>query len=131
VTILVGLAITLVLGGVAMIAAAIVAVRRVAAPADLAALVPSVARLLLGLLRDQSMPLRVRARILIAAAYNVQPINLIPDFVPVIGFADNMIVTVWALRSTIRSAGHEVVAKNWNGSPSGLALLYRLAGLEE
>lgn len=130
-TILVGLATAALAACVAVIAGAMVAVRRGAAPADLAALLPNVARLLLRLLRDRSIPLRVRARILIAVAYNVQPINLIPDFVPVIGFADNLIVTGWALRSTVRRAGREVVVRNWTGTHAGLSMVFRLAGLEE
>jgi uncharacterized membrane protein YkvA (DUF1232 family) len=130
-TILVGLAIAAATACVAVFAGAMVAVRRGAAPADLVGLLPSVARLLVRLLRDRSIPLRVRARILIAVAYNVQPINLIPDFVPVIGFADNVIVTGWALRSTIRRAGREVVVRNWSGTHAGLSMVFRLAGLEE
>ena len=83
------------------------------------------------LLRDQSIPLCIGARILIAVAYNVQPINLIPDFVPVIGLADNVIVTAWALRSTGQRVGREGVAKHWSGSPAGLATVFRLARLQE
>lgn len=130
-TILVGLATAAVAACVVVIAGATFAVRRGAAPADLAALLPSVARLLLRLLRDRSIPLRVRARILIAVAYNVQPINLIPDFVPVIGFADNLIVTGWALRSTVRRAGRDAVVRNWSGTQAGLGMVFRLAGLHE
>ena len=126
-----GLAITLVAGCVAMAAGAAVAIRRGAAPPELPAFIPSVARLLLRLLLDRSIPLRVRARILVAVAYNAQPINLIPDFVPVIGFADNVIVTAWALRSTARRVGREVVVKHWSGSQAGLAMVLRLAGLQE
>jgi uncharacterized membrane protein YkvA (DUF1232 family) len=131
VTILVGVVATLATACVVMTAAAMVAVRRGAEPSDVAAFIPGVARLLFRLLRDRSIPLRIRARILIAVAYNAQPINLIPDFVPVIGFADNVIVTAWALRSTVRGVGREVVADNWSGSPAGLVMVFRLAGLEE
>lgn len=128
---LVGLATAAAAACVALIVGAMIAVRRGAAPADLAALLPGVARLLVRLLRDRSIPLRVRARILVAVAYNIQPINLIPDFVPVIGFADNVVVTAWALRSTVRGAGGEVVVRHWSGSPAGLEMVFRLAGLKE
>lgn len=130
-TILVGLVITLAAGCAAVTAAAVVAVRRGAAPAELAALVPNVARLMLRLMRDRSIPLRVRARILIAVAHNAQPINVIPDFVPVVGFADNVVVTAWAIRSTVKRVGREVVAEYWTGSQAGLAMVFRLSGLEE
>ena len=129
-TILVGLGTAAAAACVAVIVGVVAATRRGAEPSELAALLPGVARLFLRLLRDPSIPLRVRARILIAVAYNIQPINLIPDFVPVIGFADNVIVTGWALRSTVRKAGREVVVRNWTGTEAGLWMVFRLAGLE-
>jgi uncharacterized membrane protein YkvA (DUF1232 family) len=41
--------------------------------------------------------------------YNVQPINLIPDFIPVIGFADNAVVLLWALHGTVRAVGFKAL----------------------
>jgi uncharacterized membrane protein YkvA (DUF1232 family) len=92
-------------------------------------LVPDLARLLTRLARDRTIPRRVRARILIAIAYNVQPINLIPDFIPVIGLLDNVAVTTWAIRSTIKHAGGDTITRHWPGTPQGLATLNRLARL--
>ena len=92
-------------------------------------LIPDLARLLTRLARDRTIPLRVRARILVAIAYNVQPINLIPDFIPVIGLLDNLAVTVWAIRSTVKHAGTDAIIRHWPGTPEGLALLFRAARL--
>jgi len=92
-------------------------------------LIPDLARLLTRLARDRTIPLRVRARILIAILYNVQPINLIPDFIPVIGLLDNLVITLWAIRSTVRHAGADALTRHWPGSPAGLALLFRAARL--
>ena len=128
--ILIGFASALGLAVLVMAVAVIRAVRRGEALADLGRLVPSLARLLVRLSHDRTIPLRVRARIFVAIAYNVQPINLIPDFVPVIGMVDNVIVIVWALRSTVRRAGSEAIVRHWTGTPEGLATLFRLAGLE-
>jgi uncharacterized membrane protein YkvA (DUF1232 family) len=68
-------------------------------------------------------------RLLVALVYNVQPVNVIPDFVPVIGFADNVVVTAWALRSAIRKSGPAVLVGNWSGSRSSFALVCRLCQL--
>ena len=114
-----------------LVAATVRAVRRGANLADIGRLVPEVARLLGRLSIDRAIPLRVRGRIFIAVAYNVQPINLIPDFVPIIGLADNALVILWAVRGTVRGAGHEAIVRHWTGTPAGLAMLLRFAGCGE
>jgi uncharacterized membrane protein YkvA (DUF1232 family) len=128
---LIGFGTALALLGALVVVGAIHAVRRGEALGDLAQLVPSLARLLVRLSRDRSLPLRVRARIYLAIAYNVQPINLIPDFVPVVGMVDNVVVILWALHGTVRAAGRDAIVRNWTGTPQGLATLFRLARLEE
>ena len=75
------------------------------------------------------MPFGVRWRIALALLYNAQPFNLIPDFIPVIGFADNVVVTTWALRGAVRRAGPDSVARHWRGSRTELELLYRVGRL--
>jgi uncharacterized membrane protein YkvA (DUF1232 family) len=95
----------------------------------LVAMLPDVVRLLRRLVADPTTARGVRWRLLVALVYNVQPINLIPDFIPVIGLVDNVVVICWALRSAIRSAGSEAVERHWSGTPEELALLYRLGRL--
>lgn len=95
----------------------------------LVGLVPDTLRLLRGLARDPAVPRGVRWRLGVALAYNVQPFNVIPDFVPVIGFADNVVVIMWALRAAIRVAGPGAVLSHWPGSTAELALLFRVARL--
>ena len=58
--------------------------------------------------------------------YLASPIDLIPDFVPVVGFADDVIVVGLVLRSVIRRAGVENVESHWSGTPAGLATLLRV-----
>jgi uncharacterized membrane protein YkvA (DUF1232 family) len=97
---------------------------------DVLRLIPDLARLLARIARDRTIPRTVRLRILVAVAYNVQPLNLIPDFVPVIGLVDNVVVTLWAVRSTVKHAGRDAVVRHWSGTPEGLALLMRFARVE-
>ena len=97
---------------------------------DLARLVPDLARLMTRLSRDRTLPWSVRARVLVAIGYNVQPINLIPDFVPVVGLLDNLVVTVWALRSTVKHAGLDAISRHWPGTPQGLAFFLRAARID-
>ena len=99
-------------------------------PADLLRVYPDLVRLLVSLSRDRRVGRAVRWRLLVALVYNAQPFNLIPDFIPVIGFADNVVVTAWAVRSAIRRAGPAVVLSNWSGSRAGFALVCRLCRLK-
>jgi uncharacterized membrane protein YkvA (DUF1232 family) len=91
--------------------------------------IPNVLRLLRGLYRDAQVPRAVRVRVWIAIAYNIQPFNIIPDFVPVIGFADNVLITAWALRSAVQKAGADAVTRHWPGTAEEFALLVRLTRL--
>ena len=128
---LIGFGSALALIGLLLVIGAVHAVRRGEALRDIAMLVPSLARLLARLARDRTLPLRVRARIYVAIAYNIQPINLIPDFVPVVGMVDNVLVILWALHGTVRASGREAIVRNWPGTPESLAAFFRLARFEE
>ncbi|MFL5260789.1 MAG: YkvA family protein, partial [Anaeromyxobacteraceae bacterium] len=57
------------------------------------------------------------------------PFDLIPDFIPVLGYADDAILAVLVLRSVVRRAGPAAIRRNWPGSEDGLAALARAAGL--
>jgi uncharacterized membrane protein YkvA (DUF1232 family) len=93
---------------------------------ELVRVFPASLRLAGALYRDPTLPGSVRWRLRIAVIYNIQPINLIPDVVPVIGFADNIAVLAWGLRSAVRIAGSDAVGRHWSGSPESLAALYRV-----
>lgn len=57
------------------------------------------------------------------------PFDLIPDFIPVIGYADDAIIVAAVLRSVVRRAGADAVRRHWPGTQDGLAALWRAAGL--
>lgn len=63
----------------------------------------------------------MRRRLRIALLYNLHPINLIPDVIPVIGVADNVAVLAWALRSVMSLARPDVVGCHWRSSPESLS----------
>ena len=96
---------------------------------DTAKLMPDLFRLVRDLARDRSIPRRVRARLWFLLAWMASPIDAIPDVIPVIGFADDIILAYLVLRSVARAAGNEKLAHHWRGSPDGLAALERLLGI--
>ena len=96
---------------------------------ELLRLVPDVIRLFRGLAVDSSLPKGVRVRIALLTAYLLLPFDLVPDFIPVVGYADDALVVVWALRSVVRVAGPEALERHWPGTGDGLEALKRLAGI--
>jgi len=92
-------------------------------------LLPDVVRLVRRLAADRSLPRGVRVRLWALLVYLLSPLDLVPDFLPVIGYADDVVVVAWALRSVVRRAGPEALARHWPGQPAGLAVVSRLAGI--
>ena len=82
-----------------------------------------------GLATDPDVPRGVRVRMGLLVGYLLMPIDLVPDFVPVVGYADDAIVVVWALRSVVRAAGPDALDRHWSGTPAGLRAVKRLAGV--
>ena len=93
-------------------------------------LLPDVLRLLRRLAGDRSVPRAARARLWLLLGYLAVPIDLVPDFVPVLGYADDAIIISLVLRSVLRHAGAPVVRRHWPGTDDGLGALGRLTGLQ-
>jgi uncharacterized membrane protein YkvA (DUF1232 family) len=93
-------------------------------------LLPDVVRLIKRLAADPDTSRGVRIRLALLLGYLALPIDLIPDFVPVLGYADDAIIVAIVLRSATRSAGLEALAKHWPGTPEGLTALKHLCRLD-
>jgi uncharacterized membrane protein YkvA (DUF1232 family) len=96
---------------------------------DALRLLPDLVRLLRRLAGDPSLPRGVRVRLWLLLGYLALPLDLVPDFIPVIGYADDAVVVAVALRSVTRHAGPEALDRHWPGTADGLAAVRRLAGL--
>ena len=93
--------------------------------AEAVRLLPDLLRLLRRLAADSKLPRGVRARIVLLMVYLALPIDLIPDFLPVVGYADDAIIVAFVLRSVVRRAGIEAVRAHWPGTENGFAALAR------
>ena len=91
-------------------------------------LVPDVVRLLRRLAADPTLPRGVRWRLWLLLGYLLVPIDLVPDFLPVIGYADDAVLIALVLRSVTRAAGPDALDRHWPGTPEGLAAVRRLVG---
>lgn len=92
-------------------------------------LLPDLIRLIKRLATDPDTPRGVRIRLALLLVYLAMPIDLIPDFVPVLGYADDAIIVALVLRSATRRAGPDALARHWPGTPEGLTALKRLCRL--
>lgn len=92
-------------------------------------LLPDTLRLLRRLAADRTLPRGVRVRLWLLFVYLAMPVDIIPDFIPIVGYADDAIIVCWVLRSVVRRAGADAVRRNWPGTEDGLAVLWRVAGL--
>ena len=92
---------------------------------DLAAILPACATTLWRLRRDPQVPFRAKAVLLIAGLWVISPIDLIPEFLPVIGPLDDIVVVALALRYAARRVPRQVFEEAWSADPR---LLDRLLG---
>jgi uncharacterized membrane protein YkvA (DUF1232 family) len=122
-TLLFGIAIVLVLY-VALVIGLIVSGRSLAAK-ELATLLPNLIRLFKDLAKDPRVPRRAKVVLGVAAIWLLSPIDLLPEFLPVIGPLDDAVVAALALRYLIRRAGPEVVREHWRGDPTTLDTILR------
>lgn len=98
--------------------------RALAAP--LLHLPPDVLRLSRALLAEPRTPRSVKIALGALAAYLVSPIDVVPDFMPLVGSLDDVIVAGLVLGWVGRRIGREAIEANWSGTPQGLAWLLRL-----
>jgi uncharacterized membrane protein YkvA (DUF1232 family) len=124
-----GLLIGLVVTYLALLAALLVARPKGNLLGEAVRLLPDLLRLLRRVGSDPAVPRGVRVRLWLLLAYLAMPFDLVPDFVPVLGYADDAIVASLVLRSVVRRTGAPLIRRYWAGTDDGFAALARLTGL--
>ncbi len=89
---------------------------------------PQLAKLVVRLSGDPRIPVRVKRVAFALAVYAVLPVDLVPDFIPVVGLVDDLLAVAVALAVLISSAPGEVIAEHWDGEPEALRRI--LLGVE-
>lgn len=84
---------------------------------DLATVLPACATTARRLRRDPRVPVRAKIAVAIAGAWVLSPIDLIPEFLPVIGPLDDVIVVALALRYAARAVPRDVLFDAWPAEP--------------
>ncbi len=94
----------------------------------IARFLPDCLRLFKRLAGDPRVALRHKLPLVLLVGYLASPIDLIPDFIPVLGQLDDAALVALALRWVARAAGPELVREHWPGPPESLHAVLRLAG---
>ena len=92
---------------------------------DLATVLPACLTTVRRLRRDPRVPRSAKVAVFVAGVWLLSPIDLIPEFLPVIGPLDDVIVIALALRFAARRVPREVLAEAW---PAEERILTRLLG---
>jgi uncharacterized membrane protein YkvA (DUF1232 family) len=90
---------------------------------------PDVVRLVTRLATDPVLPRAAKIALAAAAVYLMSPIDLIPDFVPLVGYIDDALIAAVVLDGVLNFVDRAVVLRYWPGSPQSLDRLARAAKL--
>jgi uncharacterized membrane protein YkvA (DUF1232 family) len=126
---LLGIGVAVVVAWVALVLALVIVRPRGGLLREALQLLPDVLRLVRRLAADRDLPSSVQTRLWLLLAYLAIPIDPVPDFIPVLGYADDAIIATAVLRSVVRRVGIQAVRRHWPGSDDGFAALCRLTGL--
>ena len=90
---------------------------------ELAQAVPNLAKLTARIAQDPRVPAKSKAVVAAAVVLAVSPVDLIPDFIPVLGKVDDILLVAFALNRLVEQAGIAVVREHWDGDPRILSAL--------
>lgn len=96
---------------------------------ELVLLVPNLVILFKDLLADRRVPKGPKIALAIALVWIASPIDLIPEFIPVIGSLDDAVIAALALAYVVRRASADVTREHWRGDPATLEAILRAAGV--
>ena len=87
---------------------------------DLALFLPRLARMIASLMTDRTVPKAAKIALAAVAVYLASPIDLIPDFLPVIGYLDDVLLVAVVLDGLLTYVDRALLLKYWPGDPASL-----------
>jgi uncharacterized membrane protein YkvA (DUF1232 family) len=88
---------------------------------------PDVARTMARLATDPALPRSVKLALAAALVYLVSPLDLLPDFLPVVGYLDDVLVGAIVVDGLLSHVDRAVVLRYWPGTPDSLDKIARIA----
>lgn len=92
-----------------------------------AAFLPNLAGLVGALYRDDRVPTQAKVTLAALTAYLAAPFDIVPDFIPLLGYFDDVIVAAVALDGLFNQIDDEIIRQHWRGDPETLAIVRRTA----
>ncbi len=87
---------------------------------ELLLVLPRLARMLVSLMRDSELPKAAKVALGAMALYLASPIDLIPDFIPFIGYLDDLLLAAIVVDGVLNHVDRSLVVKYWPGSIASL-----------
>ena len=89
---------------------------------------PNLVKLVYRLMKDARIPRKSKLILGAILGYMVVPIDIVPDFLPVVGQADDALLLAYGIRHIIEVAGADIVLEHWDGSQDVLELVGQITG---
>ena len=90
--------------------------------------IPDCVVLLRRILAEEDVSGRTKVLLILTIAYLVFPIDVVPDFIPILGHLDDALLLFWTLRSILRQVSPERLAELWPGPRESLKAVEQVAG---
>lgn len=83
--------------------------------AEVLLFLPDFVVLIFRLLKDPRVSAASKAKLGLFTVYLLSPIDIIPDFIPVLGQLDDLVAAVYVVRGILNSTPQEVILEHWSG----------------
>ena len=87
---------------------------------DLLLALPRLGRMLISLVADRDVPTAAKVVLAAMAVYLVSPIDLIPDFIPFLGYLDDVILAAVVVDGVLNFIDRPLLLRYWPGTPASL-----------
>ena len=111
----------------AVLVVALVVSGRQGTAREVAAFLPNLVLLFRGLATDPRVPRRAKVALVVGGVYLAMPIDLVPDFIPIAGQADDALIAAAVLRFVLATTERSVLYEHWRGDPRTLDRVLAIA----
>lgn len=98
---------------------------------DLLLLLPDFFVLLTRLAADRRVPAKTKLFVGSVIAYLLLPIDIIPDFIPVFGQIDDLVLVAYALKIIMNDVGQDILLDNWSGNRNMLESIQKIIAMAD